>query len=103
MLQVWLASEVSPEVLQTALSEFYPDYPVVVGRDWQMVLPPAANGPLPWVSALLSENPSEFPLLLDVLAPTADVYQDQLRLAKFLSVRLGCRALCDGSLHGDSE
>jgi hypothetical protein len=103
VLQVWVSSEITPESLQAALSEFYPRYSVVVGRDWQTVLSSAENVALPSVSALLYNNPSEFPLLVDVLAPTTNVYQDQMRLARFFSLRFGCRALCDGSLHGDSQ
>jgi hypothetical protein len=48
---------------------------------------------------------SESPLVLEVSIPDRDPnedYEEQIRLAKFLSSRLGCRTICDGSGHGPS-
>ena len=57
------------------------------------------------INGILAINSSEFPTLLDVfpdpLEPRA-VYREQLQLARFLSERLLCRTICDGSEHGDS-
>lgn len=64
------------------------------------------EGEWPDILGVIQSNDSEFPVLIDFYKLEADEEKAQtlcLKMAKFLSVEMGCRTICDGSGYGDDE
>ena len=101
-MQVGIGKRCDHREVQAALAAYFPSGSVCV---YPSIAVFGEYGPEGSINGILTSNPSEFPILLDVfpdpLKPRA-VYREQLRLARFLSKRLSCRTICDGSEHGDS-
>lgn len=96
-MQIGIGKRCDPHEVQAALAAYFPGCPIRVYPSIE-----AFGEAVPWlgsINAILHSNPSEFPLILDV-------YPEPPRgppwLARFLSERLSCRTICDGSEHGDS-
>ena len=102
-MQVGIGKRCDHCEVQAALVAFFPEGPVCVYASIEAF---AEYGPEGSINGILAGNPSEFPTLLDVLPDPPEpraIYREQLRLACFLSERLSCRTICDGSEHGDSS
>jgi hypothetical protein len=101
-MQVGIGERCEAREVQAALAAYFPGAPVCVYPSVEAI---QERGPEGAFNGVLSANPSEFPVLLDVFPDPGEpraVYRVQLRLARFLSERLSCRTICDGSEHGDS-
>jgi hypothetical protein len=99
-MQVGIGRVCDATEVRVALADYWPGAVVAVLACVEELL----TRPSGDITVILHRNPSEFPVLLDVMPDPPDepsVYRGQLRLAEFLSARLGCRTICDGSAHGD--
>ncbi len=101
-MQVGIERRCEAWEVKAALEGFFPEYSIRVFPSFEVL---NEEGPSGDIDGVLSDNRSEFPVLLALVyypdGPQA-IYREQMRLARFLSERLSCRTICDGSDHGDS-
>lgn len=84
-------------LLQTILSQYFTNKSVLISEN----LP---NNDWPEILCTVSSNESEFPILLSFWTiEDSEAYEQCMRIACFLSKKLNCRTICDGTKHGDDN